>query len=199
MVTVQRRIIFPSCVKLLKEINCHGTIVGIYANSAFLSLSQYSLSIFGHHLLFLHRIGTEGSKGTSSVCPAWCGHRKFCRLPVLIFSFPLLTLLFPPSPTLLPPEALITPLGSAGRLLMVQKGGLGAEGLVGDGTHSRCPGLWALGVHPGLWPAGSGDEGALRGSHRGPGERGPGRSWERGTTGEVTVLVSVTLGRLSYH
>lgn len=106
---------------------------------------------------------------------------------------------FPPSPTLLPPEALITPLGSAGRLLMVQKGGLGAEGLVGDGTHSRCPGLWALGVHPGLWPAGSGDEGALRGSHRGPGERGPGRSWERGTTGEVTVLVSVILGRLSYH
>lgn len=102
MVTVQRRIIFPSCVKLLKEINCHGTIVGIYVNSAFLSLSQYSLSIFGHHLLFLHRIGTEGSKGTSSVCPAWCGHRKFCRLPALIFSFPLLTLLFPPSPTLEP-------------------------------------------------------------------------------------------------
>lgn len=52
--------------------------------------------------VFLHRIGTEGSKGTNSVYPAWCGLRKFCRLPVLIFSFPLLTLLFPPSPTLEP-------------------------------------------------------------------------------------------------
>ena len=28
---------------------------------------------------------------------------------------------------------------------MVQKGGLGAEGLMGDGTHSHCPGLWAPG------------------------------------------------------
>lgn len=85
----------------------------------------------------------------------------------------------PPSPPLLPPEALTAPLGSAGRLLMMQKGGLLAEGLVGDGTHSHCPGLRALGVHPGPWPPGSGDEGALRGGHRGPGERGPGRSWER--------------------
>lgn len=85
----------------------------------------------------------------------------------------------PPSPPLLPPEALTARLGSAGRLLMMQKGGLLAEGLVGDGTHSHCPGLRALGVHPGPWPPGSGDEGALRGGHRGPGERGPGRSWER--------------------
>lgn len=85
----------------------------------------------------------------------------------------------PPCPPLLPPEALTARLGSAGRLLTVQKGGLRAEGLVGDGTHSHCPGLRALGVHPGPWPPGSGDEGALRGGHRGPGERGPGRSWER--------------------
>ena len=80
----------------------------------------------------------------------------------------------------------------------------GAEGRAGcrgsGGGWDSLPLSWSLGpgVHPGLWPAGSGDEGALRGSHRGPGERGqagPGR----GTRGDVTVLVTVTLGRLSYH
>ena len=61
----------------------------------------------------------------------------------------------------------------------------GAEGWAGcrgsDGGWDSLPLSWSLGpgVHPGLWPAGSGDEGALRGSHRGPKERGPGRSWER--------------------
>ena len=61
--------------------------------------------------------------------------------PVVLLSYAF----FPPSPPLLPPEVLTAPLGSAGKLLMVQKGGLGAEGLMGDGTHSHCPGLWAPG------------------------------------------------------
>lgn len=81
LIVINKKRLFLSHVKLIREVSCHDTIVDIYANFAFLSLSQDGFCVFGHHVLFLHRMGAEGHKGTNNVYPVYHGHRSLCRFP----------------------------------------------------------------------------------------------------------------------